>query len=511
MLPNRWQLVDLRGPNAAVSFGTLERWQTETGVDMDTSVSGDAAWLKGIVRVLESLNLKAEVPTYVLLPNRILLYKVFRIPRSEQKNARELLSYEVTRGFPHDDADLLWSFLHLHGDEIENHFVVAAIRKSTLESLSVLFRERNIGFTAALPSLFCAFAHPDIGDVFHPDTGSSLHHLLSLEDEHGVSVSCGKSSGMVRMFSLKPQTNEPSSPSSAVNIGIELRSEIRKTMTSLKRQIGSGPCGSVTVVRRSEAAPLSLEVIKEWYDGDAQTVTREHLLTPASLLPSIRSMEPGTVLQLPVSVNSENAKTTLWKLLVLGVLIALSPYIWVWGNCGVIRSHKEHLLQAKAKVSERQKLAREYAVLRGKFESKMHTIDASHRVKDQQNSLLLLMNDLQAAQQAVGDTWFENMKLRLQDDETESQPILTMSGKFLVRQTNLQDSFRQQAIQDAEHSLQNLQEQIMRSVYVNHIREFKVNYGGIDQGINVVPFAMEVALDVPFSILNPAKEGHGAH
>ena len=458
--------------------------------------TGDSAWLAALSSCLEPLDLNGNLATIVAIPNRLLLFKAFIVPTGSVSKQRELLQYEIEQNFPHGDSELIWSSILLQHDDVESAHLVAAIRKSTFLSMLESFESAGCRQVIGVPSLFMAF--PEVTRSSFQNNEDGLEHILAIEHNHGVSVSFGNNRGSVRAFKLKGIPSSVELDPHSMQWETSLKTELKKTMAAAKRQLRAGKGARLSLFVSGEDESVSPDLLTDSYGVDGPDSIKDICNSIEGFHQNIASFDSQAFLKLE-SAETTSGHSEKWKWLLAAGLIAIAPYLWVMGNHRVTDAYRKTAHEARTMSGKQRELAVSFDTSVKDLTSNLERIENQVRLELQQAAVLPLFQALQQALEEVGDTWFETMNLTLESDTGTGDRSLTLSGKFLVRQSNLRDEYRQQAISEAEYSLQELQDQMLASPFFREIRDFTVNYSGIDHGINVVPFKLEVVLDSPFS------------
>jgi len=498
MLPPNYQIADFRTQRIRLfevaKGGVTLRKELDSG--LDTENPNENEWLQQFEKILPSLEVSSGLPLQCLLPDRLFLFKIFKIPASDPRKHRDLLQHEVTHGFPHGDTDLIWSYVQIRHDDIEDQFLVAVIRKKTFKAIQSFITTIGFSFGGAVPSLF--YALPASHFCEQQTIPGKAMHFVKIEGHHGLSISMHDLGSMIRAFSIRSAVDQ------TTDFLVTVKSEIKKTTAALKRQAGAKSCGNLEIMCAEEAPDALIESIVEVMEAtDLSGVSRLSfpLDSGDSRLPMIRSsalmIEPGKV------IESRWIKYFPWVVAVM--LFAFSPFLLVWGNHRVVSQYRLLILENNRQAAAQKTMAEDFQRLQIRLENLVSWETQIHENQLRQVSLLLLFEQLQNALQSVRDIWFETLTLDLARDES-GWVTLDVGGKFLVRQSNLREEYRQQAISDAEKSLQKLQQNLMSASLVDSILDFKVNYSGIDQSINVVPFALKIRLKFPFSLKADSRE-----
>ncbi len=452
-------------------------------------------WLR-FSSCLQSFDFNGNLATIVAIPNRLLLFKTFIVPTGSVSKQRDLLQYEIEQNFPHGDSELIWSSKLLQQDEVESAYLVAAIRKSTFLSMVECFESAGCRQVLGIPSLFMAFPEVALSSIQKNEHG--LEHILAIEDNHGVSVSFGDNRGSVRAFKLKGIPSQVELNPHSIEWEASLEAELKKTMAAAKRQLGSGKGARLSFFVFGEEEPVPSSLLAHSYGLDGADSIQVISNSIEGFHQNMAGFDSQSFFKLE-SVEITSAYSGKWKLMIAAGLVAIAPFPWVIGNQKVNDAYLKTAHDAHTNSARQRELAASFEASVRDLTSNLERIEKGVRLERQQTAILPLFQAFQQALEGVGDTWFETMDLTLQPDSGRGEQSLTLSGKFLVRQSNLRDEYRQQAISEAESSLQELQNQLLASPFIREILDFKVNYSGIDRGLNIVPFKLEVVLDYPFS------------
>ena len=122
--------VFARGEDGAL---TLERAGVET---LQYDYSDDSLWLDalgaGLGKLVAREKLKGE--TYLILPGSLLLTKTIRAPHVEEGKQRQIVAFELQQKMPYPLAELIWDYLVVEDDGVEQEVLAIAVRPTIAES-----------------------------------------------------------------------------------------------------------------------------------------------------------------------------------------------------------------------------------------------------------------------------------------------------------------------------------------------------------------------------------------
>lgn len=482
--------VDLRTGNASV-------WKvSKSGVEELYSLEVEAVRTIERLRseVLDPLTLEIaskKLPVSLVLPNFTPLFKVFSTPVPQSQKAVDLLSYEVEQSFPHENSELIWCHAPLCSDEIEAHHLVAALRSSSFETLISGLDASGISEVDAIPSVFLELAASS--SISSDAMEEGLRHLVSLQHAHFFSLSWSAKGGVVRSKTLSGTANEFAALG---NLKIPAIRELKRTQSSVKRLLKQERCAAISL--SAATADVSWgEHVKLEMNADAETLFEQIPNDFKTLLTSYLRVgrSDSTFKVKPPEVDSRHDSS--WPLSVALVLIAAAPFTWVWANARAVKAYERETIELNRSIADNRALSTQIEQLAEDLMVTLKQKESVIREQEQRQAVVSLFKDVQDALTAVGDTWIETLELKLSDGDAEAA-FLKMSGKFLVRESNLKQGVRQRALEGAEASLNTLQQTLLGSRWVDSVAEFKVNYAGMDLGVYVVPFSMNLKLGAPF-------------
>ena len=441
----------------------------------------------------------------IVIPNRFLLFKVFTIPAGQKSKVKELLDYEVQESFPHKDGELMWCSVPLVEDDVECQYLVAAFRSSVFESLDSSLVAHGIESVEMVPSAFLALAEGV--ETAKTDNATAVRHFCALEDGHLLHVAYNSVGGIARSKVLaEPNGSECLQLD---DLRIPLERELKKSQTAIRRTLKTDQTASVLVVGNVGNMERVLHYVAGLVGCNEEAFRRVLPFQSEILSSRFRDVFAGE------NAVLKSDKPTLeltgadgWRLPLALVLLALTPYFWVWGNHRALVTYRTEISNSNRIMAEKNAAVMQLQQETEALESSLMHFEEQSNSELQQQALLALMQDLQDALMVVGDTWIETMDLALQTEKSTAAH-LSLNGKFLVRQSNLNDEVRQQALKGAEKSLKSLEGALLASPFISGVHAFNVNYAGMDLGLNLVPFSIELELAGPFAAAeNGERLGH---
>ena len=109
-------------------------------IDLPTSNVGEDIWYDGVDQAVEKIiatpGLKGEAS--IILPGSITLSKTLRVPKVEIEKQRKIVSFELSQKMPFPLKTLIWDFLVIDDDGIEQEILTFAIKPDVIDRLSSL-------------------------------------------------------------------------------------------------------------------------------------------------------------------------------------------------------------------------------------------------------------------------------------------------------------------------------------------------------------------------------------
>ncbi|MCG8525482.1 MAG: hypothetical protein MI748_03810 [Opitutales bacterium] len=482
MIPSNYQLLDLREPSLRLYRATLNSFDLDFEVPFTVSSTGDSDWLEKLRVSLDAINIPLRRHLMVVLPVRLMLSRLVRVPHVGGTGLNELILHEVGESVPHAKEAFEWSRVRLCGDEIEEVFLVFAIRRDTKQAIA-----RCLGGECRANLTFLSAAALEFFDVRKFREGLSF--FLHLEKGAGLLVAGNEKEGFSRSFRYSGNDVSDYLP------------EIRKAKSILRRQYSDWSGGALHLSTETPFDPSDVTQIQETIGAERVEHAVELSDSITRFVEVIAKMNSGSVspsdqLQFSGSnVAKKRDSSDLVFCFALG-LLALTPFVFWLGNLSVTRHYKEssraYRLEEKA---QRINLEREQALK--KSLSELHgQLNSLQRDEALSVAWIGLMNDLQNAMFQVKDIWLDEMNARI-GAEVEGAS-LTCDGRFLLKRTNNVESVKVEVINDTKKRLSQLQSLLLESSYVSDLKNFSASYEGIEKGVNVVAFSLEVALAEPF-------------
>jgi hypothetical protein len=461
--------------------------------------SDESLWLSSICEHLQSCRERNSADVVILMPNRVTLFKIVKIPMV--RSSAGVIRHEVMRGFPHAEEELVWNAVPLVSDAIEQWFLIAAVRRQVCEALS----KAVLPSKALLVPRFSLEVAAESKHFLEISVGTT-RHLLNLDLDMGVHLAISKEHAVVRTLRWSHPLSEDGSPESAEHDA--LISEVRRSRSFMSRQFAGSKtqdfcfCGSLSA--RSGSCQEIAEILGLNGSLGLKTLSRDTAVQECisqgfrkQNLDAVR-LSPWVVREwthLGEKPGAARARGLLYAV----CMLALMPFPWVISHHLAMGDLKEslHSYQEQYRVAS---AGNDHWIEQTKLlESMGLELDRFRWMEQTHPAWLDLLAHLQTSLIEVGDLWIDELDVSL---ATALQPkvSMTFSGRFLVRQRNLEQRVRPQVIQDTEHRLKLLQSKLLASPLIGETVDFKVNYEGIETGINVVMFSMKLRLTEPFSV-----------
>ena len=108
-----------------------------------------------------------------ILPGNVLLSKTLRVPKVELDKQKKVVAFELSQKMPFPLENLLWDFLVIDDDGIEQEILSFAIKPEVVEKLiQVIFR------CGIIPKLFTPGSALDYHAIHGVDTNEQLEDSL---------------------------------------------------------------------------------------------------------------------------------------------------------------------------------------------------------------------------------------------------------------------------------------------------------------------------------------------
>ena len=148
---------------------------TFTYADFPPTNGDEDAWISEVEVVLSDLcaekSLKGEAS--FILPGNVLLSKTLRVPKVELDKQKKVVAFELSQKMPFPLEDLLWDFLVIDDDGIEQEILSFAIKPEVVEKLiHVIFR------CGIIPKLFTPGSALDYYAIQGVDANEQLEDSL---------------------------------------------------------------------------------------------------------------------------------------------------------------------------------------------------------------------------------------------------------------------------------------------------------------------------------------------
>ena len=108
--------------------------------DLPSSNVGEDAWYEGVGQAFENITstggFKGEAS--IILPGSIILSKTLRVPKVEIEKQRKVVSFELSQKMPFPLETLIWDFLVIDDDGIEQEILTFAIKPDVIDQLTSL-------------------------------------------------------------------------------------------------------------------------------------------------------------------------------------------------------------------------------------------------------------------------------------------------------------------------------------------------------------------------------------
>lgn len=503
MMLSSFQILDLSEPT--VRLFRVKKSKIELLDESKLKLDGksDAAWVSSIETLCRSGISLGKLPLVILLPSRVMLYKLIRIPQvaNAQLEAEQLLVYEVHEVFPHAQDELLWSYVSLGGDDVEQTFLVSGFRRETELALTNCFDRMGIKLLGLYPSflLYCL----NIQDQLQVGATAGLTQYLHFENNLAVVLAVAESGAWIRSFKLESSVISESKQSTGVSYE-NIKTEIRRTKAALKRQYNTAETEKLIIGGYcGDNETLANCFVEEFQPPNAIPVVRNYV-SHSEQVDLLRAYdcngEHSIANRIRLSVSTHvNRNRDKWVTSLTIAVISLLPVPFVFGNLKVVKQYAEsvHRIQEQSRIQSA--LIFDLEALNLELDGGLLKLQKQVLLLELQGAWVQLMSDLHRALTAIQDVWLDEMDLKLEDNAKQSS-LMSIGGRFLIRQVNLNESVRQEVILDTENHLKQLLGELLESSLIHDVTDFKVNYDGIEKGINVVPFSMKLVLAAPFDL-----------
>jgi len=109
-------------------------------IDLPPSNIGEDTWYEGVNQAFENITstggFKGEAS--IILPGSIILSKTLRVPKVEIEKQRKVVSFELSQKMPFPLETLIWDFLVIDDDGIEQEILTFAIKPDVIDKLTNL-------------------------------------------------------------------------------------------------------------------------------------------------------------------------------------------------------------------------------------------------------------------------------------------------------------------------------------------------------------------------------------
>jgi type IV pilus assembly protein PilM len=109
-------------------------------INLPSSNVGEDAWYEGVDQAFENITstggFKGEAS--IILPGSIILSKTLRVPKVEIEKQRKVVSFELSQKMPFPLETLIWDFLVIDDDGIEQEILTFAIKPEVIDQLTNL-------------------------------------------------------------------------------------------------------------------------------------------------------------------------------------------------------------------------------------------------------------------------------------------------------------------------------------------------------------------------------------
>jgi len=491
MLPPAFQLLDLSGPILRlhqVNSGVAERLAQ---IEIQRTSNSEAEWIQELMPAIGGFWEQFKGTVVALLPCRLMLSKVIRIPNVEAAQQDQLIRHEMEEAFPHGSDELVWSRIQLSADHIESSFVVFALRHQLYETLNAELKKLGVKKVYLIPAVALEFLHAaENRDLSQP------FHLLYFEADAGLWLAVGPTEAYSK--SLRPNLTGDDASERA-----PWQSEIRKARATLKRQFSGWTEAGAVISTKTEFEDSWLpefhsiiEVEDDIRLLNPEDSTQRHLTQIDAL--SAKKSTAFDPLIFALFERGESARRLRWWILAGAALVALSPYpLWL-ANAEIASDYRDQARSVQLEARRKNEVRIQWDSLVKEMENLSAELNLLKRDQALMDGWIGLFTDLQGAMIEVEDIWLDDMEASIEGEGKNAS--LNIDGRFLVRQMNRDDSVRTDVIRDTRDRLKKLQDLFTGSKYVKSLENFGVSYEGIEQGINVVAFSVEILLGDPFTM-----------
>lgn len=448
-----------------------EVWTKDTG-----DFENEQMFVTRVIDSLASAPLK-NAKTAIIVPNRWILFKIVRSPTTETTNIREKLKFEVENAFPYGSTDLEWCYVPITRNDFEESYLVGGVKGSLLETLRRSLIEKGI-----------KKVH------FYSNANLCFRDFLKLPIKpKNSTIFCfwESNSGVILSANHKWIASRTVRSSQHASLGISnLKAELQR-FTSLSSRKADFTWNGVTIYGHNVANRSKLK--GAFADTNLLNFEDRRESFPSfEILALLDEDDEGLGFQgvfekrdMPTSIN-------LTKVVAF-FLLGLIPYPFVYGLLEVNRDYQSQIKKSRRLVAANDIQRADFLNLKKELELKIDRLGVLRRNQAIRIGWGNLLNDLQLALFASGDSWIDQLDLDLDDGA-----FLNFEGRFLVRELNLDESVRLEVVEATEARLKKLRELLLDSTYIDSFSEFRVNYSGIEKGINVVAFHAQVELGTPF-------------
>ena len=109
-------------------------------VDLPSSNVGEDTWYEGVDQAFEKITTPHgfKGKASIILPGSIILSKTLRVPKVEIEKQRKVVSFELSQKMPFPIETLIWDFLVIDDDGIEQEILTFAIKPDVIDKLTSL-------------------------------------------------------------------------------------------------------------------------------------------------------------------------------------------------------------------------------------------------------------------------------------------------------------------------------------------------------------------------------------
>lgn len=530
-----------------VNAGELQLERLVT-LPLDYDFTDDEAWLGAVKNALYSLAHQHHFSgkATIIIPGNQVLTKTIRIPHVEAAKRIQILAFEAQQNIPYPLHEVVWDSQIVGDDGVETEVLFIACKSNTINEIcrsvtAAGFTPLQISAATILEYNALQLAYADEEDLLLVNIGARSTNLIFKSAggmfarniqlggntlTQGIADSLGKPFADAEEIKLKFYTGELDYADEDSGVKLlqapaeafvrRISQEITRSIVNYRRQKNAGPPQRILLTGRgSQLRNLAAELAErqklavDFFDpmqavavGAKITAEQEVLRFETGEIigeagRSLLSESVGVNL-LPDTIQTELAfrSKKAW-LMVAAACLALAPWpAWLgYQQLTAARQNEARALQAEIAPHRARLAAIDAAQTRARGIGE--SIEKVKGLVNSKANWIQFFAELQRSLMQAEDVWLDQLAVERKTAAEGAQFEVVVEGQMLVRETANAEGINRDVL---TRRIKSLQTSFESSEFVETSRPPNINWESLRNGLNVLPFSINLVVDASITL-----------